>query len=136
MCHLLAAKINSNSLWLLLENFLRLSCFFRTSMDSILLLIHPNKDSCKRKVPHPHPNKDSCKRKVPHPHPNKDSCKRKVPHPGLPFGRKMTPSDYITFLPRCLCVCCFKFSVLIQSSFYAFFLYVCFVFFFFFVFFQ
>ena len=122
MCHLLAAKINSNSLWLLLENFLRLSCFFRTSMDSILLLIHPNKDSCKRKVPHPHPNKDS--------------CKRKVPHPSLPFGRKMTPSDYITFLPRCLCVCCFMFSVLIQSSFYAFFLYVCFVFFFFLVLFQ
>ena len=98
--HLLAAKINSNSLWLLLENFLRLSCFFRTSMDSILLLIHPNKDS----------------------------CKRKVPHPGLPFGRKMTPSDYITFLPCCLCVCCFMFSILCQSSFYAFFLSTSFVF--------
>ena len=76
VCHLSVAKINSNSHWLLLENFLRLSCFFRTSMDSILLLIHPNKGS----------------------------CKRKVPHPSLPSRRKKTPSDSITFLPCCLCV--------------------------------
>ena len=76
MCHLSVAKINSNSHWLLLENFLRLSCFFRTSMDSILLLIHLNKGS----------------------------CKRKVLHPSLPSRRKETPSDSITFLPCCLCV--------------------------------
>ena len=104
VCHLLAAKINFNSLWLLLENFLRLSCFFQTSMDSILLLIYLNKDS----------------------------CKRKFPHLGLLFGRKRTLSNSITFLNYCLCVCCFMFSVLSQSSFYSFFLYACFVFFFFF----
>ena len=101
VCHLLAAKINFNSLWLLLENFLRLSCFFQISMDSILLLIYLNKGS----------------------------CKRKVPYLGLISGRKRTPSDSITFLPYCLCACCFMFSVLSQSSFCSFFLYACFFFF-------
>ena len=67
-------------------------------------------------------------------HPNKGSCKRKVPHPSLPSRRKRTPSDSITFLPYCLCVCCFMSSMLSQSSlmlsFYMLALFVClFVFF-------
>ena len=93
VCHLLAAKINSNSPWLLLENFLRPSCFFRTSMDSILPLIHLNKGL----------------------------CKRKYPHPSLPPRRKRTPSDSITSFPNFQCVCCFMFSTWSQSGFYAFF---------------
>ena len=99
VCHLLETKINSNSFWVLLENFLRLSCFFRTSIDSILLLIHLNKGSCERKIPHP--------------------C--------LPSRRKRTTSDSITSLPCCLCGCWFMFSILSQSSFYDFFLYACFL---------
>ena len=45
----LGAKINSNSLWPLLKNFLRLSYYSQTLMDSTLLLIHLNNDLCKKK---------------------------------------------------------------------------------------
>ena len=72
--HLQKTKINFNSLWPFVENFLRRSCFSRTSMVSTLLLIHLNKGS----------------------------CKRKALHPGLPFGRKKIPIDSFTFLISCM----------------------------------
>ena len=78
MCHLLGAKINSNSLQPLLENFLRLSCYSLTSMDSTFLLIHLNKGL----------------------------CKRKIFHPSLSFGRKKIPSDSFTLLISCMVGCC------------------------------
>ena len=78
VCHLLGAKINFNSLQPLLENFLRLSCYSLTSMDSTLLPIHMNKGL----------------------------CKRKVLHPGLSFGRKKIPSDSFTLLISCMVGCC------------------------------
>ena len=70
VCHLLETKINSNFPQPLLENFLRLSCYSLISIDLTLLLIHLNKGS----------------------------CKRKIPHIGLPSGRKKIPSDSFTFL--------------------------------------
>ena len=78
VCHPLGVKINSNPLWPILENFLRLSCYSLTSMDSTLLPIHMNKGL----------------------------CKRKVLHPGLSFGRKKIPSDSFTLLISCMVGCC------------------------------
>ena len=78
VCHPFGVKINSNSLWPLLENFLRLPSYSQTSMDSTLLLIYLNKIL----------------------------CKKKVLHPGLPSGRKNIPSDSFTFLFSCMVVWC------------------------------
>ena len=77
VCHLLGAKINSNSLYPLLENF-QLLCYYQISMDSTPILIYLNKGL----------------------------CKRKVLHPSLLSRRKKIPSDSLTFLISCMLGCC------------------------------